>query len=358
MLLLWMNLLLVFVCAFFARYAARPVLAGAVPVSVQPNKLLTLCALISLVFISGMRTGIGDTFVYRKNFEMTHFSWASILDEKDIGFGVLQMVLKNFVSTDSQVLIFTSALITNVLILIVLYNYSRMLEIALYVYITGGLFLVSMNGMRQVLAAAIAFTAIKYLTEGKLFKYAIVIVFASLFHQSALVLLPIYFLVRSKAWSKATVALIILSIMIVIGFEKFSALLFTVIEDTQYGAYKDFDEGGANLLRVAVTAVPLVIAYLGREKLKRILPASDSIVNMALLGLVFMLISTKSWIFARVSIYFELYELILISWVVKLFREKDQKVIYFAIIVCYLIYFYYEHVISLNIYYKSVFQFW
>jgi transmembrane protein EpsG len=73
---------------------------------------------------------------------------------------------------------------------------------------------------------------------------------------------------------------------------------------------------------------------------------------------VFMLMSTQNWIFARVSIYFELYNLILISWVVKLFREKDQKFVYFGIVVCYLIYFYYEHVISLNIQYRSDFLYW
>lgn len=44
------------------------------------------------------------------------------------------------ISDDPQVLIFTTALITNTLIVIVLYKYSRMLELSLYVYITGGLF--------------------------------------------------------------------------------------------------------------------------------------------------------------------------------------------------------------------------
>ncbi len=355
---LWMNLMLVFILSFFARYAARPALILGGSVSVRPNKLLAFGAMIVLVLVSGLRANIGDTYVYRETFEENIFSLDYVLEQKDIGFGFLQMLLKNFVSQDPQVMIFATALITNVLILFVFYNYSRMIEISLYVYVTGGLFLVSMNGIRQVLAAAIAFIAIKYLLEGNLMKYALIILFASLFHQSALVLLPIYFLVRSKAWSKATIALIILSVVIVAGFEQFSSLLFAALQDTQYGEYKDFSEGGASFLRTAVTAVPIIIAYLGRKKLKEIFPASDYIVNMSLLGLVFMLMSTQNWIFARVSIYFELYNLILISWVVKLFREKDQKFVYFGIIVCYLIYFYYEHVISLNIQYRSDFLYW
>ena len=44
-------------------------------------------------------------------------------------------------------MIFTTALITNVLIIIVLYKYSRLFELSTFVYITGGLHLVSMNGI-------------------------------------------------------------------------------------------------------------------------------------------------------------------------------------------------------------------
>lgn len=353
---LWLNLTLVFIFSFFARYSGSPVFAGGISVFVRPNKLLLFGAMATLVLISGLRSNIGDTFNYKNIFEDNTFTWDYVLSQKDIGFGILQMILKG-ISEDPQILLFTSALITNVLILIVFYNYSRMIEISLYVYITGGLFLVSMNGVRQVLAAAIAFTAIKFLIKGNIAMYTLIILLASLFHFSALILLPIYFLVRAKAWSKTTLALIILSMVIVVGFEQFQTLLFSAIEDTQYANYQKFNEGGANFLRVVVGAVPLIIAYLGRDRLKEIFLESDYIVNMSLLGLIFMLISTQSWIYARVSIYFELYQLILISWVVKLFRKQDQKLIYFGIIICYFIYYYYENVINLNIQYRSNFLF-
>ncbi|MCC2251535.1 EpsG family protein [Virgibacillus sp. AGTR] len=358
MALLWFNLILVFSFSFLARYVATPITVPGVVDAVRPNKLFVFASLVSLVVISGLRSNIGDTFFYKYSYELNNFTWDTVIAQKDIGFGLLQMLLKNFISEYPQILIFTTALITNVFIIFVLYHYSRMLELSLYVYITGGLFLVSMNGIRQVLAAAIAFTAIKYVTEGSFIKYALIICLASLFHQSALILLPIYFLVRFKAWSKATLVLITVSLVIVVGFEQFSALLFSALEDTQYGHYKGFEEGGSNILRVAVGAVPLFIAFLGRNKLRELTPNSDYIVNMSLLGFIFMLISTQNWIFARISIYFELYQLILISWIVKLFREKDQKFIYFGILICYFAYYYYENVISLQILYESDYLVW
>ncbi|MRH42690.1 EpsG family protein [Aquibacillus halophilus] len=353
MTLLWVNLIVVFTFAFFARYAATPSIN--IPAQIKPNKVLIFGALLSLIVTSGFRSGVGDTGAYKHIYVINDFTWEFIKSQNDIGFGILQMVLKKYVSEDPQILIFTTALITNLLVVSVLYNYSRMIELSLYVYITGGLFLVSMNGIRQALAAAIVFTATKFLIDGNFKMYFLIVIFASFFHQTALILLPFYFLARLKAWSKATVALIAFAVIIVIGFDMFSTFLFSVIANTQYGVYKDFDEGGANILRVAVAAVPIAVAYLGRSKLRKVFPESDYIVNMALLGFIVMIIATQNWVFARFSIYFGLYQLILISWIVKIFKERDQSLIYYGIIICYFGYYYYENVITLNIIYRNTF---
>jgi transmembrane protein EpsG len=352
MTLLWINLIIVFLFSVSARYFARPVFIANFNLPLKHNRLMVIGVVCSLVIISGLRKNIGDTFFYMHGYEVNNFTWAYITNQKDIGFGLLQMILKGY-SNDPQILILITAFITNLLIIIVLANYSRLFELSTYVYITGGLFLVSMNGIRQVLAAAIIFTATRFIISGNWIAYFIVVLLACTFHQSALILLPIYFLVRYKAWSRATIILLFFSVIIVVGFDLFSSLLFSAIEGTQYGHYSNFNEGGANIIRVMVYAAPLVIAYLGREKLREIFPSSDYIVNMALVGLIFMIISMQNWIFARFSIYFNLYQLILVSWVVQVFREKEQRVIYYLIIIFYFLYYYYESVISLNILYES-----
>ncbi|HDX9591189.1 TPA: EpsG family protein [Bacillus pseudomycoides] len=352
MTILWMNLAIVFIFSFFARYFAVPVTTGYA--LIKPNQLLVLMTSLSLVLVAGLRNNIGDTYFYMHAYTVTDFNWEYIQKNKDMGFNIFQMVLQKY-TDDPQVMVFSTALITNVLIVFILYKYSRLIDLSLYVYITSGMYLTSMNGIRQYLAAAIIFAATKYILDGNWKKYILIVLLASTFHQSALVLIPIYFLIRRKAWSSTTFILLFLAVLIVIGFNQFSEVFFAAIGDTQYGHYKDFHEGGANILRVAVDAAPLILAYLGRKRLRELFPKSDYIVNLSLLGTVFMLISTQNWIFARFSIYFGLYQLILISWVVKLFTKKDQKFIYYAIVVCYFVYFVYEHVITLRIIYKSNF---
>ncbi|PGZ58652.1 capsular biosynthesis protein [Bacillus cereus] len=350
MTILWMNLAIVFILAFFARYFAIPVTNSLIPI--KPNQFLTLMAALSLILVSGLRNNIGDTYFYMHAYNVTDFNWEHIQNNKDKGFYIFQMILKGY-TDDPQAMVFITALITNVLIVLTLYKYSRLVEISLYVYITSGMYLVSMNGIRQYLAAAIIFAATKYIFDGNWKMYVLIVLIASTFHQSALVLIPLYFLIRRRAWSGITFLLLFLAVLIVIGFNQFTEVLFKTIEDTQYGQYKEFHEGGANILRVAVDSVPLILAYIGRDRLREIFPKCDYIVNMALLGTVFMFISTQNWIFARFSIYFGLYQLILIAWVIKLFTKKDQKLIYYSILVCYFIYFVYEHLITLGIVYRS-----
>lgn len=351
---LWLNLFIVFFFSLMARYFAIPVFNTASITKISLNKLYVFGSLLSLAIVSGLRSNIGDTYYYMHAFEVNDFSWENVKNQENSGFWILQMLLKSF-SDEPQVLIITTAVITNILIVGVFMKYSRHFELSTYVYITGGLYLVTMNGIRQSLTGAIVFLATRFLISGNFFAYALVVMFASTLHESALILLPIYFIVRYKAWSRATLMLLIISVSIVIGFEQFSSILFSRLENTQYGHYREFQEGGANVIRVAVSGAPLLIAFLGRDKLREIFPESDYIVNMALIGFVFMIVSTQNWIFARFNIYFEMYQLILVGWIVKLFHEKEQRLVYMGIIVCYFLYYYYESVVSLNINYKSVY---
>ncbi|WP_274648613.1 EpsG family protein [Paenibacillus humicola] len=355
MTILWLTLSTASMFSFFARYFA--VTDPQTPALVRPNKLMAFAVAFVLIMVSGLRNNIGDTVFYIHTYEINDFSWNYIAQQKDIGFNLFQKLLKSF-TTDPQAFIFSVALITNLFIVLVLYKYSRLFELAVYVFITSGSFIVSMNGIRQYMAAAIIFAATKFLMEGHWKRYMLTVLIAAFFHQSALIMIPIYFLVRRKAWTGTTIALLVVAVLIVAGFNQFQDVLFSALQDTSYSEYQNFQEGGANILRVIFYAVPLVAAYLGREKLRLLFPKIDIIVNLSLIGVVLMIISTQNWIFARVAIYFTIYQIIVVSWVIKVFRQKDQKLIYLITIFVYLVFFFYENVIVLNVQYGSDYLHW
>jgi transmembrane protein EpsG len=68
-----------------------------------------------------------------------------------------------------------------------------------------------------------------------------------------------------------------------------------------------------------------------------------------------MVISTANWIFARFNINFGLYSLVLFTWIIPLFAERYRKLAYYGVLVFHLLYFYYEHVVTLDIDYRSRF---
>lgn len=354
MTVLWFNLGLVYFLSTLSRFYSKPKLS---PTGVKPNVFLVVVITGIMVMVAGLQYNIGDTSFYMRTYTLHQFTWEDIQSGKDAGFILLQMLMQRY-TEDPQMMILFTALLTNILIVTTFYKYSRMFEISLFVYIASGLFLVSMNGIRQFLASAIVFAAMKYLIEGNWKKYFLIVLLASTIHQSALIMIPIYFVVRRNAWTWTSLLFIVSAIFIVIGYNQFSSVLFSAIENTQYGRYKDFTEGGANFLRVVVYAVPLLLAYFGREKLRSICPYSDYIVNFSLIALILMIISTQNWIFARMTIYFSVYYVVLVSWICMVFAKKDRKLVYYGIAICFLIFFYYEHVVSLNIDYRSDYLRW
>ena len=198
--ILWMNFVVVYFSSLAARVFSRP---KDLQPYVMPNKIFIFLAMVSLVVIAGLRRNIGDTYFYMHTYSLGKFSWQGINFHDDFGFYIFQLLLHDL-SADPQILVFTTALITNVLIVLTLYRYSRMIELSLFIYIAFGMFTVSMNGIRQSLAAAIVFAATKYLLNGDWKKFMFIVLLAATIHRSALIFIPIYFIVRSKAWTKLT----------------------------------------------------------------------------------------------------------------------------------------------------------
>lgn len=347
--LIWLNLVIVYAFSSMARIKSNANhLINREEIN-KPNKILVLLVMIALAMVSGLRSNIGDTFGYKLSYVSMSNS-AFMLPSKEHGFYLLQRLLLT-ITTDPQLLLLTTAVITNILVVAVLYKYSRLFELSIFMYITSGLYIISMNGLRQFLAGAILFTATKYLLDGRWVKYTIIILLATTIHQSAIIFIPLYFLVRRKAWTKTTFFLLLFALIIVIGYNQLSGVFLQFAGD--YSQYQDIEAHGANLLRVFVFAAPLIIAFLGKKKLREVFPKSDYIVNLSLVGLMFMIVSTQNWIFARYIIYFGLYNLILMSWTIKLIVKREQKIVYYLIVVLYLAYFYYENQVSLNIQYRS-----
>ena len=129
-------------------------------------------------------------------------------------------------------------------------------------------------------------------------------------------------------------------------------MIAKLLGETQYGEYKNAlvsTGAGANMIRVIVMAVPVVLSYLGRDFLNGRERYYNIIVNFSVINLIFILLATKFWIYARFNMYFSLYMIILLTWIVcYMFYGRNRKIIYLICMGLYLVYYYYEMHISLG----------
>lgn len=94
------------------------------------------------------------------------------------------------------------------------------------------------NIMRQMVATSIFIFAVRYIEDRKLLLYVCCVIFASLFHASALVLLPIYFLNKHNLSNKYYFILYIVSfVFIFYDFTDYIPLLKIDMRD--YGRYME-----------------------------------------------------------------------------------------------------------------------
>lgn len=297
-----------------------------------------------LILVPALRTNIGDTYVYVSSYrQMNGLTLQDIFTKfGDVGYYVLMYFLHK-ISSDPQIMIFVTSLVTQVCYFIFFYKYRSMIELEVFMYIASGYYFVTMNGIRQSLASAILLLGTKYIINRNFKKYLIVVLISSIFHQSALIMILIYFVSIEKAWSKKMFIMVGVAAIGAMLFNELMPILFKLLQGSNYAHYEEvFESGleeGANVLRVAVAFVPLLLAFLKRKKLEN-WKSSNVFINMAVVNFIFMIFSLQTWIFARFTIYFNPYNCVLLPYTIRVWdNKKEKRCIYAFFIICYLIFF-------------------
>ncbi|MDM0879447.1 EpsG family protein [Clostridium perfringens] len=322
-----------------------------------PNLYFSIFVILLLALIAGLRWGIGDTPAYVHLYSLIEPGY----DPKggyELGFVLFLAILK-IISKDPQFMIFVTGIITTILNLWTIRKYCKdsYFELAIFVYVASGYYLVTMNGIRQSLAASIIFAGTSFILRGEFKKYLFLCILMTTFHTSALVMIPVYYVVRNEAWSKRIYQLLILFLIGMVLYGPLMEVVYKILGDSKYAGYQDSNEGGASIIRVAVFFVPVFLSYIKRDILKEKWPESNIFVNMALISFLVMGFSLYNWIFARFTIYFQLYNFILLAYIIKnCFFGSERRLIYYYFLVCYFLFFIYEYKISLGIVYVSNFS--
>lgn len=309
------------------------------------NKLFYWMLLIYLICISGFRYGVGTDYW---NYTEMYTDWVkpddSLAEASDVGFNILIRVLQ-VITPNPQILFFVTSVIINICIISTIKRYSSKFELSTYFYITTFVYYATFNAVRQTLAIAIVFAGTKYLLKRDWRKYIIIVLLSSLIHQSTLIMIPVYFLVNHKFMSKFNIYICLVFLAAFIFYNGFLEALFNMIQGTNYAGYQDEMTAtgeGANVLRFLVQLAPIVLVFFYN---KSIIKDDDKefniMMNMSLLGMLFMLLSLRHWLFARLTTIFNLYYVFTLPKILDASSDKDmRRLLSFIIMACYFIFTY------------------
>lgn len=349
----------VVIWGIMSQITARQVCVGNEVYEKRVNLFMAFIVFSIIIFFAGMRSHVADTTAYIKMFnDYPLFSEAHdvIFDSsaREPGFRLFSILIKTYISDNYTIWLWIIAVISGICVMIPIYKYSCNFGVSAFLFTASCQFTWMFNGMRQFMVASIMFACTGLILRNKTILYIIIVCILSTIHISALILIPMYFIAKGEPWNKRTMMFIGVIILAMVFADKFTNLLTDMVETTDYATsieeFKDTDDG-TSVIRILVESVPVIIAFIYRDKIKdKLTPVIKLSINMSLIasGLyVISKIAKSGVLLGRLPIYFSLYNLILLPWLIKsIFENKERDLIYFIMIICYIGFFYYQMSVS------------
>lgn len=168
------------------------------------------------------------------------------------GYGFLNFFLAKLFYNPQTIIIATS-----IIIVYVFYKFGKKVDdkfLYVLLLINIGSYFQSFNITRQVLAACICMCAYTYVQEKKLFRYCLVVLLATTFHISSIIMLPFYWLLRWKISIRNAILQIAITAVTFYSFDRIFAFMDKSLFDEKYSEYEAFGEIG-----IQTVVVPLAI---------------------------------------------------------------------------------------------------
>jgi len=307
------------------------------------KKCLFFCSNLLLVCISGFRYMVGTDYgTYMQLYNTYKTQEISLFDQPAL---CIIARISLLVYDDYATWFFIMAAITIGFIMAGIYRngFSFWFSILLYLFV--GCWHESFNIVKQYAGAAILFFGYKNIVDGKFLKWFIYCLIAATFHISALFMLPMFFLVKAKRLS-VTRTCVLIALVIIISLN--TDLLFEIMAELKMNSgvtNKDSILGTRNVKwqRILVAGAPMIMTCLFWKKYK----VEDS--NFAVLFylslmnfLIFCFIGGQSVYLSRICVYTNIFNILLIPYLVKPFKSTEKMFFISLILVLYFIFWIYD----------------
>ena len=317
-----------------------------------------LILILPYIIWAGFRSNsFGDTGAYQQAFRECASSLGEIGAylagvDKDKGFYFLMALVKSVLGNSEILFFIILAAVQLLIIMLMCRKYSEDYWFSIFLFIASTDYLSwTFNGIRQFTAVVLIYAATPLIVKKKYIPSILIILLASTMHQSALLMIPVIFIIQGKAWNMKTVLCIIACLATLLFVDQFTNIMDSMLAETQYvnvvSDYQAWNDDGTNPLRVLVYSVPTILSLIG---LKYIREEGNPIINLsvgasAIVSGIYIISMMTSGIFlGRLPIYMSLWsQCILLPWEINhLFTAKSARLIKLLAVLCYCVFFFYQ----------------
>lgn len=174
---------------------------------------ICLWALFTLLFVvSALRFRTGNDYeMYIDKFHDAYYDYYVVTEP---GFNFLSKFIYALFNGEYYLVIFAVfSLLTVGIFLKAIHDNSKDFAMSFFLFMAFGLYFQSLNTVRYYLALAIVLYSMKYVINSEYWKFIILVLAASLFHKTALIVIPLYLLARInwKVWQLAVMGVLSLT---------------------------------------------------------------------------------------------------------------------------------------------------
>lgn len=307
------------------------------------NVCYPIFMIVSMLFpivTAGIRYNVGVDFNSYVDIYYTTIN-SSILENiktGELGYVFLNRASENIFNSPQGVFLFSS-IITICFLYAAIHDHDNKISfsLALFLYYTK-FFPFSLNVMRQSIAMSIIFYSYKYIVNRNFKRFLKFVIIAALFHTSAIIVIPFYFINGKKIKRSLFIkiisvfccSLVVFNIDIIL--EKMGK--FNVI--SKYSIYSEM----VNKSNISISSLlsQIIIIFLVIIFFERLIKKDERIELyfwLYIFGFIFNLAEIKVQYAGRIGMYFNILSIILIPYILSIIKNKVIRNLFKCVIISY-----------------------
>lgn len=337
--------ILVFCCtclaAIYDAYASK----GDAVMRSRARLAFTFVIIILVVYAGIRNTAYVGTDEYRYRLATSELMGLSLnqsferLGEAPL-FTFLCWISENIFGS-TQAMIFISAFVTQSIIVCFLRDVCHKFSIGIFIYLASTIYQTSFVPIPQYVAIAVSLSGLRLLNKDRDIAYAIVIIAASLFHQSAIIMLVLLIAKRVEPNILKGMLFCLLVFLASVNYR----LILSYLTGSVYESYLEAERFfyGMSSLRIWFWCVQYAFSifcfFLFRKGNSKGLKESQRIMIWATIASLALYLASSQYImFSRLEMYFGMFGVALCSDIPRYFSKSSRKIVGAIMMIVYCIY--------------------